>query len=126
LSDIQTIISEFDAKLKIIQEDINLFSEFKETDCFKSISQYFGIPKDEIKSEKRVKRLVDEIKEIHYEKLTNRKDELRTTTTDFLGKFSENNIFKFKKQIASENDLLNFAEMLSDFVEEHKIERIER
>lgn len=126
LSDIQAILSEFDAKLKIIQEDIKLFSEFKESDCFKSISQYFGISKEEVKSEKRVKRLIDEIKEIHYEKLNNRKDDLRTTATDFLGKFSENNIFKFKKQIASENDLLNFAEMLSDFVEERKIDRIEK
>ncbi|MCZ2101000.1 MAG: ATP-binding protein [Chitinophagales bacterium] len=126
LSDIQTILSELDAKLKIIQEDIKLFSDFKESDCFKSIAQYFGISEDEIKSEKQVKRLIDEIKEIHYEKLHNRKDELRSNATDFLGKFSDNNIFKFKKQIASENDLLNFAEMLSDFVEERKIDRIEK
>ncbi|MDR3217822.1 MAG: hypothetical protein LBU22_02415, partial [Dysgonamonadaceae bacterium] len=80
----------------------------------------------EIKTEKRVKILIDEIKSIHYEKLYNRKDELRTTVTDFLGKFSENNIFKFKKQIAGETELLAFAEMLVDFVEERKIECIEK
>ncbi|MDR3245137.1 MAG: ATP-binding protein, partial [Prevotellaceae bacterium] len=74
----------------------------------------------------RVKILIDEIKSIHYEKLYNRKDELRTTVTDFLGKFSENNIFKFKKQIAGETELLAFAEMLADFVEERKIECIEK
>ena len=126
LSEIQTIISDLDDKLKIIREDINCFAEFKDTDCFKSIAIYFGTSKNEIKSEKRTKVLIDEIKSIHYEKLNNRKDELRTTTIDFLGKFSDNNIFKFKKQVASESELLVFAEMLSDFVEEHKIERIEK
>jgi|26BtaG_2_1085354.scaffolds.fasta_scaffold01196_4 hypothetical protein len=126
LNDILAIVADLKNTLDRIKEDINLFSEFKESDCFKSISQYFGVSDEEVKSEKRVKRLIDEIKEIHYEKLNNRKDELRTTATDFLGRFSENNIFKFKKQIASENDLLNFAEMLSDFVEERKIDRIEK
>jgi hypothetical protein len=108
------------------QKDIVCFSEFQNTDCYKSISEYFGNLDKNISSGKRVKVLIDEIKSIHYEKLHKRKDELRNTTTDFLGKFSENNIFKFKKQIASEIDLLGFAEMLSDFVEERKIERIEK
>lgn len=127
LTDIQLIISSLDKTLTEVKEDISLFSEFKESDCFKSIAEYFEIPNImPNQAEKRVKRLIDEIKEIHYDKLHNRKDELRTTTTDFLGKFSENNIFKFKKQIASESDLLNFAEMLNDFVEERKIERIEK
>jgi len=126
LSEIQSIISDLSGKLKIIQEDIDCFAEFKDTDCFKSITGYFGTSNNETKSEKRVKVLIDEIKSIHYEKLNNRKDELRTTAIDFLGKFSENNIFKFKKQVASERELLIFAEMLSDFVEDRKIERIEK
>jgi hypothetical protein len=126
LSEIREIILDLDNKLKITQEDISSFVEFKDTDCFKSIAGYFGISGNETKSEKRAKVLIDEIKSIHYEKLNNRKDELRTTTIDFLGKFSENNIFKFKKQVASETELLSFAEMLSDFVEDRKIERIEK
>jgi hypothetical protein len=126
LSEIQAIISNLDDNLKIIREDIACFAEFKDSDCFKSIAGYFGISGNETESEKRTKVLIDEIKSIHYEKLHNRKDELRTTAIDFLGKFSENNIFKFKKQIAGENELLAFAEMLSDFVGERKIERIEK
>ncbi len=126
LSEIQAIISDLDNRLKIIKEDVDCFAEFKVTDCFKSIAGYVGTPGNETKSEKRIKVLIDEIKSIHYEKLNNRKDELRTTTVDFLGKFSEKNIFKFKKQVAGETELLAFAEMLSDFVEERKIERIEK
>jgi hypothetical protein len=115
-----------DNKLKIIKEDIALFSEFQNTECFKSIADYFGNLNLNLPTEKRVKTLIDDVKSIHYEKLHNRKEELRNTATDFLGKFSENNIFKFKKQIPTEITLIAFAEMLSDFVEERKIERIEK
>lgn len=126
LSHIQVIILELDNKLKCIQEDLKLFSEFKDTECFKSIGEYFGDLNLNLPTEKRVKILIDEIKSIYYEKLRNRKDELRNTATDFLGKFSENNIFKFYRVFPNESALLTFAEMLSDFVEERKIERIEK
>ena len=126
LSVIQLIVQELDNQLKHIQEDITLFAEFQNTECFKSMTEYFGNFKLNLPTEKRVKTLIEEVKSIHYEKLNNRKDELRNTATDFLGKFSENNIFKFKKVIQNESFLLVFAEMLSDFVEERKIERIEK
>jgi hypothetical protein len=125
LSEIQTIILNLDDTLKIINEDLEYFAEFKESDCFKSIAGYFTNP-DNNDTEKRIKVLVDEIKSIHYDKLNSRRDELRKTATDFLGKFSENNIFKFKKQIAGDAEFLSFAEMLADFVGERKIERIEK
>ena len=126
LSAIQSIVQELDNKLKYIHEDISLFEEFRNTECFKSIAEYFGTLILNISTEKRVKILIDEVKSIYYEKLRNRQDELRNTTTDFLGKFSENNIFKFKKVIPNESALLAFSEMLSDFVEERKLERIEK
>ena len=125
LSEIQTIILNLDGTLKIINEDLEYFAEFKESDCFKSIAGYFT-NQDNNDTEKRIKVLVDEIKSIHYDKLNSRRDELRKTATDFLGKFSENNIFKFKKQIAGDAEFLSFAEMLADFVGERKIERIEK
>lgn len=126
LSSIQLIAGELDNQLKHIQEDIELFAEFQNTDCFKSIAEYFANLNINFPTEKRVKILLEEVKSIFYVRLHNRKDELRDTATDFLGKFSENNIFKFKRVIPNESSLLAFAEMLSDFVEERKIERIEK
>jgi len=126
LYNIQLIVYDLDSQLKLIQEDVKLFAEFQDTECFKSIAEYFGILSLNLSTEKRIKILIDEVKSIYYEKLHNRKDELRNTATDFLGKFSENNIFKFKKVIPNESALLAFSEMLSDFVEERKIERIEK
>ena len=126
LSVIQSIAQELDNQLKLIKEDIALFAEFQDSECFKSIAEYFGALNLNLSTEKRIKVLIDEVKSIYYEKLHNRKEELRNTATDFMGKFSENNIFKFKKVIPNESALLIFAEMLSDFVEERKIERIEK
>ena len=124
LSELQAIISDLENRLKIAQEDIHCFVEFQETDCYKSIAGHLGISGNE--TNKRIKVLIEEIRAIHYDKLSARKDELRTTTIDFLGKFSEKNIFKFKKQVAGEKDILDFAEKLSDFVADRRIERIEK
>lgn len=110
--------------LNHIAEDNEALRSFKETESYKAIHGYFH--EGAIKSEKRVKVLIDEIKVIHYEKLNNRMDELRKTTIDFLGRFSDDNIFKFKKQLTDNKSFLDFAMMLSDFVEENKIERIEK
>ena len=126
LSDLQALIANLIEKLNNIQEDIRLFNEFKSTDCFQSIATNFGTTHHEIKSDKRAKSLIDELTSIHYQKLNERKNDLRAITTDFLGKFSEKNIFKFKKIIATEHELLVFAEMLADFVEDRKIEQIEK
>jgi Protein of unknown function (DUF3584) len=123
---VQAVIETLNKALDAIKKDNESFDNFKNIACYNSIQEYFVFPTEEGKSEKRVKVLVDEIKEIHYEKLHNRIDELRKTTIDFLGKFSDDNVFKFKKQLTDDKSFLDFALMLSDFVEERKIERIEK
>ncbi len=123
---VQTKIDSLTLTLSHIKEDNEAFQNFKGIECYNSIQEYFTNPDGENKTEKRVKILIDEIKEIHYDKLHNRIDEIRKTTTDFLGKFSDDNIFKFKKQLTDDKSFLDFALMLSDFVEENKIERIEK
>jgi len=112
--------------LKIIADDQEAFLNFTNSECYHSINEYIIDQNGEFKTARRVKTLIDEIKEIHYDKLNNRIDEIRRTITDFLGKFSEENLFKFTKQLTDTRSFLDFAEMLSDFVEENKIERIEK
>jgi hypothetical protein len=123
---IEAVIETLTKELNIITEDNEALKSLQELEFYKSIQEYFIKPTEEGKTEKRVKVLIDEIKEIHYEKLHNRIDELRKTTTDFLGKFSDDNIFKFRKQLTDDKSFLDFALMLSDFIEERKIERIEK
>lgn len=126
LEAVQLIIHTVDEALRLIKEDIENYETFTSTECYHGIQEHFALPEEGSKTEKRVKLLIDEIKEVHYDKLYNRIDEIRKTITDFLGKFSEDNLFKFRKQLTDTQSFLNFAEMLSDFVEENKIERIEK
>lgn len=126
LIEIQEIIKHFSQLLNHIEEDDEAFENFNETECYHTIQQYFSHAEEEFKTDKRVKVLIDEVKDTHYDKLNNRIDEMKRTITDFLGKFSDDNIFKFKKQLTDTNSFLTFSEMLSDFVEERKIERIEK
>ncbi len=122
----QAVIESLKKELDAITDDNEAFGNFKELEFFKMIQEYFGNPSDEDETHKRVKILVDEIKEIHYEKLHNRVEELRRTTTDFLGKFSDNNILKFKKQLTDDKSFLDFAQNLTDFIEDKRIDRIEK
>lgn len=123
---IQLVIKSLEKELGAISEDNEAFSNFKELVFFKTIQEYFDNPNDEDATEKRVKLLIDEVNDLENQKLRTRKDELRTTTTDFLGKFSDNNIFKFKKQLTDDKSFLEFAENLTDFIEDKRIDRIEK
>jgi hypothetical protein len=123
---VQSIIDSLTQTINRIKEDKESFQNFQSTECYNTIQKYFSYSDEENKTEKRVKFLIDEIKEIHYDKLHNRIEEIRKTTTDFLGKFSDENIFKFKKQLTDDQSFIDFALMLSDFVEENKIEKIEK
>ncbi len=126
LAIIQDVIKSLTETINRIKEDNIAFENFSNSECYHTIEEYVTNPLEEHKTERRVKILIDEIKEIHYDKLNNRLDEIRKTITDFLGKFSDDNIFKFKKQLTDTKSFLDFAEMLSDFVEENKMERIEK
>jgi hypothetical protein len=113
-------------ELDLITEDNEAFNNFKQLAFFKTIQEYFSNSVNKSETDKRAKTLIDELSDLENQKLRNRKDDLRTTTTDFLAKFNEDNVFKFKKQLTDDKSFLDFALMLSDFVEERKIERIER
>jgi hypothetical protein len=123
---VQVVIKSLEKELAAIFEDNEAFGNFKELEFFKTIQEYFTNPTDEDETDIRGKVLVDEIKEIHYEKLHGRIDELRKTATDFLGKFSDNNILKFKKQLTDDKSFFSFAQNLTDFIDDKRIDRIEK
>jgi len=117
------IISDLDNQIKIIKEDTEKFKLFRESECFKSIEVQFMNLDKQVETKKRVSSLIDEIRNYN-ETLHHKKDDLRTITMEFLGKFSENNIFQFPKY--SDAKLFDFVEMLYDFIEERKIEKYEK
>jgi len=128
-SDLITLQAEIESLSKIltdIAEDTEKFEGFIKSECYATIKEYFEVPLEGNKTEKRVTKLIDEIKEIHYDKLNNRIENLRNSITGFLGKFSDENIFKFKKQGDDTRAFLLFAEDLSDFIEQDKIAVLEK
>ena len=126
LAMINDTLAAIEVDLKKIKEDSDAFMNFESSDCHKSIQMDMTSINVNARSDKRAVAIIDQIKSIHYEKLNECFDTLRSTVTDFLGKFSDANVFKFNKQLTDNNSFLSFAEMLSDFVEENKIEKIER
>jgi hypothetical protein len=120
------LLASLDKELNLIKDDSEAFDNFKQLDFYKTIQEYFTSPTEESETDKRAKVLIDEVKEIHYEKLHGRIDELRKTTTDFLGKFSDNNVFKFNKQLTDDKSFLDFAQNLSDFIDDKRIDTIEK
>ncbi|MDM7919483.1 MAG: hypothetical protein QUS12_09995, partial [Methanosarcina sp.] len=109
LETIQVEITELTRTIESIIEDKEAFLNFKLTECYSSVQEYLFNAEGDYLTEKSVKTLIDEIKEIHYDRLNSRMDELRRTTIDFLGKFSDENIFKFRKQLSDNKSFLDFA-----------------
>jgi DNA repair exonuclease SbcCD ATPase subunit len=128
-NDLETIEATIDSLTKTldeIKEDKGRFEESAQSDWYSTIYEHFQNVQEEYKTDIRVSRLIDNIKGIYYGKLHNRIDELRNTVTGFLGKFSDDNIFKFKKQGDDTAAFLLFAEDLSDFIEQDKIAVLEK
>lgn len=122
-------------RLKEILEDKELFTIFSTTDLYKSIPLNFNVRNNPVSDDsvaalfdnnKRVKFLIEELKEIHYDSITRRMEELKRNVIELTGKFSDTNILKFKRQFSDDNSFIEFAEMLYDFMEENKIDRIEK
>lgn len=126
LDAIQVSIQQLDKKLTEISQDTEKFNEFTQSECYETIQAQFAGDEEGVEMEKRVSTLIDELKEIEYGKIRKRIEELRSTIIVFLGKFSEDNIFKFKKQGDDVKAFLKFAEDLSDFIEEDKISVLEK
>ena len=126
LETVKTTIEELTETLAHIEDDNKAFTLFLTTECCKSIQDYFLIVEDEFKNGQRAKALIDEIQEIHYDKLNNRTDEIKKAVNDFSAKFSDDNIFKFKKHLSEAKDFVNFAADLSDFIDEEKIKVLEK
>jgi len=126
LKAIQDVIAELNNQITIISEGSKKFTEFKNIEHFAFIEDYFLNLETLQKTEKQVGVLIEDIKSIHYEKLPCRKENLRVSIINFLGKFSENNILKFPKQLVNESEFLAFAKELFDFIEEYRIEQFEK
>ena len=110
---------------KNIQDDLNEFESFKLTDCYKTIVALRDEVKDDYKTDKRCKLLIDELNEKYYSGIK-RFTDLQESINKFNGNFSSQNIFKFKTNLIDKAEYFTFSEELKEFIEEDKISVYEK
>ncbi len=118
-------IKDLDARLAVINEGINSFTSFKQTDHYKQIAEFDGIPFEGGESSHDLKTLIDALSGKIYT-ILERYNDLQSAINKFLGNFSAQNIFNFKTNLVEREDFIAFAEMLYEFLEEDKILQYEK
>lgn len=117
-------VASIKSKLDEFEADENKFTEFKKSDVFASIQNYFP---DQIKQNENLKTaisIISEINDKHYSGIKTFND-LQQAINTFNGNFNEQNIFSFKVKLNETTDFLNFASDLKEFIEEDKISQYE-
>lgn len=115
---IKSQIDEFD-------NDLKEFETFKLSDAFETIQKYLSDETKELENIKTATLIISEINSKHWKGIEIFK-ELQQATNAFTGNFEEQNIFSFKVKLNSDNDYLNFASDLKEFIEEDKIAEFEK
>ncbi|EOR96328.1 ATPase involved in DNA repair [Arcticibacter svalbardensis MN12-7] len=108
-----------------MEEDLNEFSRFIQTDIFLNQHADQLVVKEAIKLSKRLTLIMEEFRDKSYT-LINRMTEIHSEVSKFLSNFSTTNVFGFKTNLVENEDYLNFAENLKEFLEEDKIKEFEK
>lgn len=112
-------------KIDEFTKDESAFIDFKEkTDTYKSIHMYFDEPIKDIEEQKTALSIITELNNKHYEGIGTFKT-LQQSTNLFTGNFSEKNIFNFKIKLNTDNEFLDFAYNLKEFIDADKINEFE-
>jgi hypothetical protein len=118
-------ITDLGSRLALINEGLNTFESFKQTDHYKEVAEYEGQQQDGIENNIGLKALIDALHNRIYT-IMERYTDLQMATNKFTGKFNSNNIFGFKQSIIARDEIISFAQMLDEFIEENKIAQYEK
>ena len=119
------IVQDIKTKIEEFEKDLKEFNEFTKSDTFLSIQDYFSVQTEELIQNKTATSIISEVNDKHYKGIETFK-ELQQSVNSFIGNFNEHNIFRFKVKLNEDNDFLNFATELKEFIEEDKINEFEK
>lgn len=122
---IQQNITRLATDLQKAKDDIASFTNFQQTECYTTIAPIHREAKEENKTDKRTKNIIDELNRSYYNSIK-RLDELKEAINKFLSNFSSQNIFSFTTGLIAKQQYLDFAEQLNDFITDNKIEEFEK
>lgn len=120
-------IKSLESEFNLFENDISEFDKFKISEAFIDIDKILEESSDEEgqDSSEKATFLISEINNKHYTGIKNVQD-LQRAINGFSGKFNENNVFNFRVQFSDEEDYLNFALNLKEFIGEDKIQEYQK
>lgn len=121
----ESVVNTLKSQIDEFETDLKAFETFKLSDAFATIQKYLLDEIKEFEHSKTATSIISEINSKHWKGIETFK-ELQQATNAFTGNFDEQNIFSFKVKLNSDNDYLNFASDLKEFIEEDKIAEFEK
>jgi hypothetical protein len=122
---LQAALAHLKAASKQMEEDLHEFERFQHTAVFLSLNPESLAAAEAIQPPKRLTELIGDLNDKSFS-LTNRLTAIRSDISKFLSNFSPTNIFGFRTSLIENQDYLDFAENLKEFLEEDKIGEYER
>lgn len=121
VEELKAVLRDLHQSLEALKEDISRTDDFRAQD-YCPAEVLTGTEKE---TAKRCRQLVEELTRNHY-RLIEREKELREAVNRFTGNFSEQNTFHFRTRLTTQEDFLDFASDLADFIDNDKIVEFER
>jgi len=119
------VVQNIETEISVFEKDLEKFNDFKLSESFVSIQDYFTSEIQEENHSKTAILIIEELNDKHYGSI-NKFNDLQQSTNSFIGNFNESNVFKFNVNLNSNNDYLTFAIDLKEFIEEDKINEFEK
>lgn len=118
-------VSKLRNSLQEIETDEKAFEEFKQTDEFLEIKQYFESKEEEWEN---AKLAINSIQSVISKSLESNRvlNNLKQSINHFTGHFNEVNVFHFKTNFSTNEDYLAFVRNLKEFIEEDKITEFQK
>lgn len=102
------------------ETDLTAFDNFTKTDVYQSVETSIVEFTDDSKTEYTCVLLIGELNTTD-NTISKRYIELQEAINKFTGNFQENNLFSFKVKFTEKAEYFEFADMLKEFVDEHKL-----
>ncbi|MBK7764028.1 MAG: hypothetical protein IPI46_11895 [Bacteroidetes bacterium] len=100
--------------------DLTAFDTFTKTDIYQTVETFIAEYTAEDKTEFTCFFIIGELNTAD-NTITKRYIELQEAINKFTGNFQENNLFSFKTKFTERTEYFEFAEMLKEFIDEHKL-----
>ena len=121
LSNINAKINRIERERSQLEKNLEKFDKFKKSEIYEYIEDYLKYKTDYEEDLENIAEIIDKIKDTYFKKDRRVKD-LEKDISRFTGEFAEDNIFKFQTIFPEDEDYLNFADELIDFMKEQKID----